>query len=177
MIQVTCIDIYDRPKKDVQETYRLQWNLNYPVPRNDFPEGEKFDLINSRFLVDGIGKDRWEPLIGEYKKLLKRGGWLQMAEVQWIFHSKSNHALPELARWSEAFYDALRSKDRRPDVASKLDQFVRFGGFASADDKTHDIPVGSWRPGKCSHMFLLTALRAARLTDIQKTNAMKVPSP
>ena len=133
----------------MQEFYKERWNLNAPLPTDAYwLKSKTFDLINSRFLVDSIDEQRWEPLIREYRVLLKHQAWLQMVEVQWKFHSQSDHALPALNVWSNAYYEALRAMGKRPDVAdSRLEQVVRFAGFQHTNATKHHIPIGEWRAG------------------------------
>jgi hypothetical protein len=162
LVQVTGIDIYHRENSDPQELYKLRWNLNdslETVPKRFWPEPEDFDLINSRFLMDGIVDGRWGPLLVEYKGRLKPGGWLQMAEVQWVFHSRSGQPLPALTAWSTAYYAGLRAMQKKPDIAPNLDRFVRFAGFQKQLEEVHDIALESWRPGTCWCMLFWTLLR------------------
>ena len=136
-----------------------QWNLNGPLqtPGHGLPSNH-FDLINSRFLVDGVDGGRWESLIAEYNALLKHKAWLQMAEVQWTFHSQSNHELPALNVWSDAYHDALRLMRKNPNVAAvELERHVRFAGFQQVDGKTYDIPVGEWRAGASNYTLLFAS--------------------
>lgn len=162
----------------VQELDTLYWNLNArfrdaPSKHELKPEG--FDLINSRFLADGINKERWEPLVGEYKALLRPRGWLQMAEAQWLFGSRSGQDLPALTTWSETYYDGLGRMGKAPDIARRLEQIVRFAGFAQVSATTHDIQFESWRPGMHGCLLILTSFRVDRLTNVQRRRMMTGP--
>jgi hypothetical protein len=151
----------DNPE-DVQELDKLRWNLNArfrDIPDKHGLKPEEFDLINSRFLADGINKERWEPLVREYKLLLKPGGWLQMTEAQWKFHSRSGQDLPALKEWSETYHEGLRRMRKVPNIAGSLEQIVRFAGFEHVSATTYDIQVESWRPGTRSRALILTLLR------------------
>jgi hypothetical protein len=162
----------------VQEFYQRQWNLNAPLPTDAcrWLKSGTFDLINSRFLVDGIDVQRWEPLVLEYKVLLKHKAWLQMAEVQWKFHSQSNRDLPALKKWSKKYYEALCEMGKRPDVAEgPLEHAMRWAGFEHVNCTTHRIPVGEWRAGTSNYTLLSTSKWALWLTRVQKTTTMKSP--
>lgn len=144
----------------MQEFYPEQWNLNAPFPTGrDWLEPKTYDLINSRFLVDGIDEERWQPLIREYEVLLKHKAWLQMVEVQWEFHSQSSHALEALDEWSKAYYGALVRMGRKPEVVAveRLEQLVRWAGFQHVDGKTYNVPTGEWRAGASNNMLLFTS--------------------
>lgn len=171
IIQAFGIDIFERDRAGVQEFESIIWNLNDPLTgalreAQDTLEHETFDLINSRFLTDGIDKERWESLTQEYKKWLKPGGWLQMAEVQWTFHSQSGQELPNLSRWSKAYSDALKGMHKDPDITtpkdpdittSRLEKHVRWAGFELVSAQVHDILLGDWHPGTC-HAHVITFL-------------------
>lgn len=48
---------------------------------------EKFHLVNSRLLIDGINTNRWAAFVKDLKAVLCPGGWLQMVEVHPLFQS------------------------------------------------------------------------------------------
>jgi SAM-dependent methyltransferase len=142
-IQIFGIDIYDRQRAGVQEFQKLRGNLNAPLGLAP----STFDLINHRFLVDGINTPRWDSLLPEYRELLKPGGWLQMVEVQWTFQSQSNVELPALKIWSDTYFEALHIMQKNPLVARDLERRVRFAGFERFQTKKHQISIGEWRRG------------------------------
>jgi SAM-dependent methyltransferase len=149
MTQIFGIDIYER-RTDVQLFQKRQWNLNVSAltaafRREDMPR--TFDLINSRFLSDGINRPRWKPLVEEYFELLKPGGWLQMVEVQWIFRSQSNADLPNLMTWSDAYFNALRQMQKDPSIASNMENLVEYPKFGRVEKTVHQVSIGEWRPG------------------------------
>ena len=134
----------------MEEFSKVRWNLNASFKANlgeDRLKREVFDLINSRFLTDGIHKDRWASLVMEYKQLLKPHGWLQMAEVSWTFHSQSGQALPNLTAWSEAYSRALCLMDRDPQITGRMEQVLAFAGFELVNRGIRRILVGTGRGG------------------------------
>lgn len=137
----------------------LQWDLNDSFRRAPFEETrpETFDLINSRFLVDGIDEQRWTPLIKEYKALLREKGWLQMVELEWTFHSDSNQDLPHLTRWSNAYSLALRRTQKDPGIAGRLERIMRLeAAFEQVEVEVRNIRLGGWPSGMrpCVHISL-----------------------
>ncbi|GAB7327958.1 hypothetical protein MBLNU13_g00024t2 [Cladosporium sp. NU13] len=158
--EVTGVDIFIRPRPGVQEFYKEQWNLNAPMQTKKFRlPSNHFDLINSRFLVDGVDERRWDLLVMEYKELLKPKAWLQMAEVEWIFHSQSNRHLPALEIWSGAYNSALAIMQKKPNVAADgwLEWLVRFKGFQQVNGSIHNIPIEEWRAGATNYTLLFTS--------------------
>ena len=162
----------------LQELDKMRWNLNArfrDAPSEYDLNPKKFDLINSRFLADGINKERWEPMVGEYKALLKPGGWLQMAEAQWLFSSRSGQDLPALRKWSSIYHGGLSRMRKTPNIAERLEQIVRFAGFERVSATTHDIQVEGWLPGTYGCVLILTTLRVVRLTNVQRRSVMTGP--
>jgi hypothetical protein len=155
VIQVTGIDIFNRPSSEldefcIDEFYKARWNLNISLeeaPDEYWLDAKNFNLVNSRFLMDGINTSRLESYFIECNKLLKPGGLLQAAEVQWTFHSRSRQALPNLTAWTTAYTDALTRMQKDPAVAKDLERLVRWAGCAHVVQKVHDIPVRSPRRG------------------------------
>lgn len=144
-VQIIGIDIFDRQSTGLRQFHKLPCDLNA-----SFLSGwtNHFDMINSRFLTDGINKDRWQPLIAKYKKLLKPGGWLQMVEIRWTFRSRSDRDLPKLGAWSFAYENALNHMQKDPEITeSRLEWFARAAGFEHVEKEIYNVPVGSWRPG------------------------------
>jgi SAM-dependent methyltransferase len=149
-LQILGIDIFDRQTAGLQQFHKMAWNLNISLQnaRNEYVKPDMFDLINSRFLTDGINMDRWQSLIRECKRLLKPGCWLQMVEVRWQFDSPGDQALSHLTEWSDAYMDALNGMQKDSKVTeSRLEWFVRSAGFERVQKITRRIPVGNWRPG------------------------------
>ena len=149
-LQIVGVDVFDRHVTGLQQFHKLPWDLNTSF-RNapaEFVRPDKFDMINSRFLTDGINFDRWLSLILEYKQLLRPGGWLQMAEIRWTFRSHSDHDLPNLTLWSNTHREALLAMQKDPDVTERrLEWYPRRVGFEHVEEQIHNVPVGSWRPG------------------------------
>jgi hypothetical protein len=164
-----CEESCEEDSDAVQELDKIRWNLNAhfrDAPSKHDLKPEEFDLINSRFLADGINKERWKPLVEEYKKLLRPGGWLQMAEAQWLFRSQSGQDLPALKEWSKKYYEGLSLMRKAPDIARQLERIVRWEGFERVSATTHDIHLEGWRPGTHGCVLILTSLRAGRLTNV-----------
>jgi SAM-dependent methyltransferase len=144
-LQVIGIDIFDRQSTGVQQFHKLPCDLNGGFLTDWM---DHFDMINSRFLTDGINKNRWPELVAEYKRLLKPGGWLQMVEARWKFFSGVEHDLPKLNAWSDAYKEAMDHMQKDPDITERrLEWFPRQAGFEKVQKETRRVPVGIWGPG------------------------------
>lgn len=65
------------------EVQKKRWNLNHAFrtdPREDMLRPETFDMIHSRCVAGGISSTRWREYVADIRRLLRKGGWLQMKE-------------------------------------------------------------------------------------------------
>lgn len=135
----------------VQEFDKYRWNLNARF-RDDNSSSrlrpDTFDLINSRFLAEGIDANRWSSYIEELKLLLRPGGWLQMVELELRFQSHSGRLqyTPQepLFRW-QGWYDAtMREKNKDPRIGSQLGTYMRRAGFENVETRAIPLHIGRW---------------------------------
>ncbi|KAK3680938.1 hypothetical protein LTR37_021024 [Vermiconidia calcicola] len=136
----------------VEEYRKKRWNLNArfrDAPAEDRLRRESFDLINSRFLTEGINTDRWSSYIRELKELLKPGGWLQMAEVQLHFQSSNGRLRDDsnLARWWQWYSYTLPLMGKNPRVGRELGRLLGSAGLRNVRSHSFDLPIGGWNPG------------------------------
>lgn len=112
---------------------------------------EQFDLINSRFLADGLSAGRWRPYVQELKEMLKPGGWVQMVELELLFQS-DNGLLTDhspLRLWSDAYRNAMERNGRDPRVGRKLYGLMRRAGFDNISASEYQLRIGAWDRGEC----------------------------
>jgi SAM-dependent methyltransferase len=124
----------------------LRWNLNKPLYESEL-EQEQFDLINSRFLADGINEDRWRSLVRDCWRLLVPGGWLQMVEPVWAFQSDFGQVLPCLEAWWNHYAEALKLMQKDARAGRYLFDHMRAAEFQSITLKVHDVPAAGWKDG------------------------------
>lgn len=161
-MKVTGVDIFlgeddesdergDRANS-VQEFIKKRWNLNasFGADKSDdklWPE--TFDLINSRYLAEGINTSRWPSYVKELRQLLKIGGWLQMVEIQFPFQSY-NGSLPDesyLTRWWQWYSRALGNMGRNVRIGQDLGQLMNREFGQQVTFVTRILPVGGWSEG------------------------------
>ena len=184
--QITGVDIYLGEEDDednsngngadfnaVQEFIKKRWNLNAPFSRDrseDRLVPDSFDLINSRYLAEGINADRWTTYVRELGILLKPGGWLQMVEIQFPFQSQSGR-LPDdsyLRRWWDWYAWTLERLGKNVRIGRELEQRMRGEQrFRQVRAQAIDVPVGEWNPGAFIPPFLLH-----RQTDFNQSKSM-----
>lgn len=136
----------------VQEIVKVRWNLNAPF-RDDSSDNqlkpETFDLVNSRYLAEGINENRWPSYVRELRQVLKRGGWLQMVEIQFPFQS-NNGTLPDdscLTRWWQWYSRALGRMGKDIRIGQNLGHLMRQEGFRHVQALSRELPVGNWNNG------------------------------
>lgn len=141
----------------VQEFVKKRWNLNasFREDRSATRLGrDRFHLINSRLMVEGIDASRWPSYIEELRKMLRPGGWVQLVELDLMVQSW-NGTLPDtscLSRWWNLYKAALGRLGKNAQASRHLGQLLSQQGFENVSASCMDLPIGSWRPGKCPVM-------------------------
>lgn len=136
----------------VQEYVKKRWNLNtsFKVDRSEDRLGpESFDLINSRLLAGGINANRWPEYIRELKSMLKRGGWLQMVEIEPLVQSSNGRLNSDsfLHRWWQWYSSRMQQMDKNPRIGRDLGRHLQSANFSHIRGSSIDLPIGSWKTG------------------------------
>ena len=107
---------------------------------------ETFDLVNSRLLAEGINADRWPSYIKELRQVLKRGGWLQMVEVQLHFQSSTGRLSDNsnLTRWWQWYTHGMQLMNKNARIARDLGGLLTAEGFENVRSLSLDLPIGGW---------------------------------
>ncbi|PWW76808.1 S-adenosyl-L-methionine-dependent methyltransferase [Tuber magnatum] len=105
---------------------------------------DSFDLIHIRHLNGGI-KD-WGKLIGQAFTALKPGGWIDIAEYEFILKSDDGTLSPEsnLAKYYRLVNEAADKLGQEFKIASSLDRFILDAGFDKVHHEETKIPLGTW---------------------------------
>jgi SAM-dependent methyltransferase len=112
---------------------------------------EQFDLIQSRCLGAGISDVKWPKYIQEIKRITKRGGWIQLIEMDPARYCDDN-CLPEnsaLAEWERTVQTVMLEKYDTTihGVSHKLARLVQNAGFTNINRYNIKAPVGKWAQG------------------------------
>jgi hypothetical protein len=163
---VTGVDVYfgdgtedsgsDSDEEDaVQEYVQKRWNLNASFRADTSPtrlRPEQFDLINSRFLSEGINADRWPSLIRELRALLKPGGWLQMVELELRFQSDNGRLQQSnnepLYLWGECYRTRMQQLGKDPRIGARLVHYLQREAFDTISSRVVQLQIGSWNRGE-----------------------------
>ncbi|KAK3620280.1 hypothetical protein LTR56_023494 [Elasticomyces elasticus] len=159
--EVTGVDIFlgedsddeDEDEDDgVEEFRKKRWNLNAPFSEDrdeNHLRREEFNLINSRFLAEGIDTNRWQPYIRELKELLEPGGWIQLVELDLRFQSDNGRLDPNsgapLVVWNDWYRQTMVNRNKDPRVGQRLHQYLQVAGFQQVWGGTpQNLEIGSW---------------------------------
>jgi hypothetical protein len=150
---VTAIDIWPADLPDEPDNLECEiWNLNDPlIPTY---KTNHYDLIHSRCVGPGIKKDRWRSYVRELARLLKRDGWLQLAEYYYIIQSDSGRLTDDhaLQQWGQAYRGAME-RDRDPRIGRSLVDKMRSAGLHDVHSRTIHVPIGDWPTGERGFEF------------------------
>ncbi|KAK5111311.1 hypothetical protein LTR85_012206 [Meristemomyces frigidus] len=168
--EVTGVDIYfgqgdeededdgeDSDDDGVQEFIKKRWNLNAPF-RDDRSRSriraERFDLVNSRLLMDGINTNRWPAYVQDLYNVLKPGGWLQMVELELKFQSDNGRLRLDdegaLYSWHRWYYHTMVQDGRDPKIGERLGGLMRQYRFQNVSHRSHRLQIGRWNEGRSS---------------------------
>jgi hypothetical protein len=169
---VTAIDIFPADLPDQPENLDCEiHNLNeplYPV-YND----TRFDLIHSRCVAPGINIDRWQPYINDLALLLRRGGYLQCAELYYNIQSDSGRLTDEHStyHWYQKYQTGAAQLNRDPRVGRKLRDMFNNAGLVDVRQRFFRIPIGDWQAGE--HSLLLCSASKKAQTKSRKRLAKR----
>lgn len=88
--------------------------------------------------------------------MLRRDGWLQVAEYHYNFQSGSGGLTDQhaLTKWGAAYMGVmLRDLNRNPTVGSSLEGKLRDAGLHSVRGRYFEVPIGSWPTGRIAPFF------------------------
>lgn len=122
-------------------------NAPFREERTGVLRPEKFHLINSRLLADGINASRWPTYVKDLKAVLCPGGWLQMVELHPLVQSFSGRDTTFLQQWSQLYMRTLEQMGKDPRIGTRLAQHMANAGFEFIHARTEVLPIGPWKDG------------------------------
>lgn len=195
-VKVTGVDIYfgpgyidededDEDENDdddgVQEFIKKRWNLNARF-RDDRSNtritAERFHLVNSRLLMDGINTTRWPDYINDLKLVLKPGGWLQMVELEFRVQSDNGRIPPDdsdpLYRWYRLYLEEMERMGKDPRIGQRLARLMRDKGFENVTTHAHRLQIGRWNEGRPSDTLANQASRSLNSSLVSASLGMDI---
>jgi hypothetical protein len=131
------------------------WNLNSSL--TDAYDSRSYDLIHSRFVAGGILKDRWPSYVKDLRRLLVKGGWVQMIEYNFIIQSDAGLLMEDHAiqQW-QTVYKWYMDQNRDCRSGRSLAQWMRTAGLHDVEEYIYSVPIGAWKTGECVLSKFLT---------------------
>ena len=124
-----------------------------------FPD-QQFDFIHSRDIHSGIPPDKWVPYLTEVYRLLRPGGWLQLAEMDPWPACDDGTLRPDSAwiRYLVAMNEISdQSNIKVFGLGPELRGYVEEAGFVNITETCKKCPLGKWTKGitYCSWLIVL----------------------
>lgn len=129
------------------------YNLNDRLRDPGVFQSRAYDLIHSRFVGQGIKRNRWASYIQDMRLLLRPGGWVQIMEYYPLIQSNSRSLTDQTAvrRWWLSYEASMRRLNRDPRIGQRLRDLMTQAGYRDVVVEVEHLPIGGWHPGR-SHM-------------------------
>lgn len=114
-------------------------------PWEDVLGGKKFDFIHSRMLC--LGMHDWNAYFDNCFKYLHKDGWIEVQEVQLIFHSDASpppSPNAQFLRLGHLLTDSLRKAGIDGRASSEFKSMLESAGFVDVKEIVTRWPVGDW---------------------------------
>lgn len=115
----------------------------------DFSDAS-FDLVNARFLVGVVQRDKWPTLISECTRILRPGGILRLTEPVNLGITTS----PALEEWNARMFQIIKRAGfgfsptgRSYGMAPVLPRFLRQAGYHDIQHLAHVVEFSAGTPG------------------------------
>ncbi|AEO63656.1 a3a323fe-6d63-44dc-8ac0-9f720fc8c6c6 [Thermothielavioides terrestris] len=103
-----------------------------------------FDLVHQRLLIWGLQAPDWPVVVRNHAALLKPGGWIQLAEVQWFDRDRplDDARFPYITKMYKMALWTRTHSDMDIFVADRLEDLVREAGFENVQRAEFDVGYG-----------------------------------
>lgn len=119
--------------------------------RFPFEDGE-FDYTFSRFLVVATPTDKWLPIAREMLRVTRRGGYVEMVDMQQFPVTRS----PAYNRVLEAAADLVQKRGMQTGVGNSLKGYLEAAGLRQVQERA--FRVGTGRQGNRQQRLLIADL-------------------
>ncbi|KAF2762962.1 hypothetical protein EJ05DRAFT_495809 [Pseudovirgaria hyperparasitica] len=139
----------EEPENLVLEWANLNKNITSKSKSGELQQG-KFDYIHSRFIAFGLREKRWPSYVKELRSLVKRGGYVEFVEYDFLFQSDSGwcgydpkqFAIGQLSDYVRDWQTRYHSSDAR--ASTKLATLMGDAGYKNVVSGMYQVPIGSW---------------------------------
>ncbi len=108
---------------------------------NELPFEESFfDFVHQRLLIFAIPQARWQPLVNELVRVTRRGGWVELIEVNPTFQ----HMGPATERILRLVVQATQQLGLDPAISQRIGTLLSTAGLKHVGTSTQLVPLGNW---------------------------------
>jgi SAM-dependent methyltransferase len=140
-VPMVAVDIEPRlfpasPPKNIE--FRVESVTNLPSEWND-----TFSLVHQRLLMAGLQVPQWPKALQEIYRVLRPGGWVQIAESS-PFHEDKYPGKPCTEKLSAMFRRVAESRNLYVDCAYDMPKMLEEAGFVDIRSESRMLLLGKW---------------------------------
>lgn len=116
-----------------------------------------FDFTHQRFRFFAIPLPRWQPLINELARVTRRGGWIELTEL----NLPLQYMGPHTERVIQLIMQAASEHGLDPAITQHMSTLLGAAGLKRVGTSTQLVPVGNWggHPGVLALTSILSIAR------------------
>ena len=136
---VVGLDVVPSKPRRPARYYPLRANLLRDLP---FPD-DRFDFVHQRYLFAGVPLAAWPALTGEFMRVTRPGGWIELVESPPLVFDREGPAMERVRdlAMAAAAHAGMEGIDT---VYRSLDSFLRDAGAVGVTRREIPLPVGEW---------------------------------
>lgn len=118
-------------------------NSNFHVSNvlHELPfEDNFFDFVHQRLFIFAIPRLHWRHLVNELVRVTRRGGWVEIIEVNSVFQ----HTGPATERVLNLVVQAALQLELDPAISQHMGALLGTAGLKRVGTSTQLVPVGEW---------------------------------
>ncbi|KAI8342564.1 S-adenosyl-L-methionine-dependent methyltransferase [Chlamydoabsidia padenii] len=131
------VDLLDNFPQDIKPKNCRFMSLDVrqlPLPFDD----QSIDYIYQRDLNWGLLQDEWNPLIKEYMRILKPGGWIELVEAD----METKSSLGKECAMNDKLLEGFGLRHQDPYAARRLPSMLATCGFRRVESQFQSLPLG-----------------------------------
>lgn len=132
-------------------------------------ENAAFDFTHQRFRLFAVPLPQWQPLIHELARVTRRGGWVELTEINPFLQ----HMGPNTKRVMQLIMQAASARGFDPAIAQRLSTLLGRAGLKRVGTSIQLAPIGNWggHPGALALAAMLSIAREMQPLVIEQALA------
>jgi ubiquinone/menaquinone biosynthesis C-methylase UbiE len=103
-------------------------------------EDSSFDFVHQRLLIFAIPLLRWQQLVDELVRVTRRGGWVELTEVNPFFEQMG----PATERIVDLIVQTMLQRGFDLTISQRMSTLLGTAGLKRVETRVQLIPVGNW---------------------------------